>query len=143
MPGHGEVYENSSGPSNEPMTARLGAGDQIDFEIEFYERILESDPCYGEVLRILGHHLTGKGYYNRGLRVDQQLVRIFPRDPVARYNLACSYALLNHNRPAVEALRKAIELGYSDVEHLEQDSDLEGLRKDPAYRRLLKEIGWK
>jgi tetratricopeptide (TPR) repeat protein len=142
MPGHGEVYENSSTPSPKPKTSGLAGGDQVDFEIDFYERILESDPCYGEVLRILGHHLTGKGHYNRGLKVDQQLVRIFPRDPVARYNLACSYALLHHNGPALEALRKAIELGYSDLEHLEQDSDLDGLRKDPAYRRLLKECGW-
>lgn len=142
MSGQGEVYENSSSPSGKRQANALRAGDQVDFEIGLYERILESDPCFAEVLRVLGHHLTGKGHYDRGLRVDRQLVRIFPQDPWVRYNLACSYALLKHSRPAVDALRKAIELGYSDAEHLEQDSDLDSLRNDPEYRRLLKECGW-
>jgi tetratricopeptide (TPR) repeat protein len=142
MPSHGEVYENDSSPSGKPHTAARRGGDQVEFEIDFYERILRSDPCYAEVLRVLGHHLTGKGYYDRGLRVDQQLARILPKDPVVRYNLACSYALLNRNRPAVSALRKAIELGYADVEHLVRDSDLDNLRDDPEYQRLLKECGW-
>jgi hypothetical protein len=104
--------------------------------------VLRRDPSYVDVLRVLGHELTEKGLHLRGLQIDKRLVRLRPDDPLARYNLACSYALLHHNRLAVQALRKAIELGYEDREHLERDSDLDGLRNDPEFHEFLNEQGW-
>src|SRR5262249_55123441 len=43
---------------------------QLDFEIEFFERILSRDPNYVEVLMILGELFTQKGCHRRALQVD-------------------------------------------------------------------------
>ena len=43
---------------------------------------------------------------------------------VVHYNLACSYSLLGSVNKALKSLGKAIDLGYNDISHLENDSDL-------------------
>lgn len=139
MADHGEFFTSSGSPKKTPVRR---PSSQLDFEIEFYEKVLRRAPSYVETLRVLGEELTQKGLYQRGLEVDQQLVRLRPHDPVARYNLACSYALLNCNRPALEALRKAIELGFRNRRLLQGDPDLNSVRDDPAYQQLLREQGW-
>jgi hypothetical protein len=40
---------------------------------------------------------------------------------------------------ALGSLRKAIDLGYRDFHFMEEDRDLDSLRKDPRFRALLRE----
>src|SRR5258708_40277432 len=90
--------------------ATLRKRSQIDFEIEFFERILSRDPNYVEVLMNLGDLFTKKGCHRRALQVDLRLARLCPRNPDVLYNLACSHALLDHTTDALEALRHAASL---------------------------------
>ena len=39
----------------------------------------------------------------------------------------------------VVALRKAVELGYRDFDFMKEDHDLDSIRKDPRFRKLMKE----
>jgi hypothetical protein len=41
---------------------------------------------------------------------------------------------------AFESLRRAIELGYRNIEYLQRDSDLENLRNDRRFHELLKDL---
>ena len=59
--------------------------------------------------------------------------------PPRHYNLACRYALLKQPDLAFGSLRKAIELGYRDFRFMEEDRDLDSIRKDPRFRALVKE----
>ena len=74
--------------------ATLRKRSQLDFEIEFFERILTRDPNYVEVLTNLGDLFTQKGCHRRALLVDLRLVQLAAQECEAMYNLACSYALL-------------------------------------------------
>jgi tetratricopeptide (TPR) repeat protein len=112
---------------------------QLDFEIEFYEKLLAQIPTYAEVLRVQASNLTVKGRLQEGLAVDQQLVAARPADPTAHYNLACRYALLEQPEMALVSLRKAVELGYRDFGFMEEDHDLDSIRKDPRFRQLVRE----
>jgi Flp pilus assembly protein TadD len=87
-----------------------------------------------------GNNLTLKGRYEDGLKIDRRLVRLRPCDPLAHYNLACSYALLKKVDSSLRALRKAMEFGYRDFRYLREDKDLAAVRKDPRFRRLLREF---
>lgn len=107
------------------------------FEIEFYERILRRDPLQIDVMRQLGHLYTRAGKLGDGLRVDRALAVLCPEDPVAHYNLACSYALLARDEEALLSLADALRLGYRDLDHIRNDPDLARLRKDPRFRALL------
>lgn len=111
-----------------------------EFTIWFFEGILERNPNYVDCLMYLGNAYTSNGMYEKGLLVDMRLSHLRPKDPLVHYNLACSYALLKNADAALDTLEKAIELGYNDIRHLEKDKDLEPLRADVRYRRLVEKI---
>jgi tetratricopeptide (TPR) repeat protein len=108
-----------------------------EFQREFFEAAIEVDPCNLECLIRLGDLYTRQGFYEKGLAIDRRLVGICPSEPTFHYNLACSQALLGRLDEALEALRRAIELGYDDWEHVERDEDLACLRKLDAYERVM------
>ena len=53
-----------------------------------------------------------------------------------RYNLACHYALRGQGLKAVAPLSEALRLNPDLTEWSKQDSDLDSLRGEPAYRAL-------
>ena len=112
---------------------------QVDFELDFFTRVLAAAPEFHEALRAQAGNMTAKGRLQDGLTVDKRLVALRPEDATARYNLACRYALLKQPDLALVTLRQAIELGYRDFRYMEEDRDLESIRKDPRFRKLLRE----
>ena len=131
----GKPFDGASS-SNQPV--RLDAN-QFDFELAFYAGILKRAPDYVDVLRVMGSLLALKGLFAEGLKVDRRLVRLRPTDALAHYNLACSYARLNRANPSVKALRRAVELGYRDFRYMLEDADLDPIRQDPRFRKLMLE----
>jgi tetratricopeptide (TPR) repeat protein len=121
------------GPQGNPAESAAPVDGAVAWEIGFYEDILKRSPDYVEVLMLLGNLYTGRKMYRQGLQVDQRLARLRQDDPIVHYNLACSYALLNQVNDAFAALTNAVNLGYHDLEHMEEDSDLERIRHDPRY----------
>ena len=113
---------------------------QLDFEIDFFDGILQRFPDYVDVLRVQGNNLTMKGRHADGLQIDKRLVKLRPNDPLAHYNLACSFALLRKNDLAIKSLREAIEMGYRDFRYLREDRDLDPIRQDPRFKQLLREF---
>lgn len=64
--------------------------------------------------------------------------RISPRDQLTLYNLACAYALSGGKATqAIEALQASVEAGFDDYQHIENDPDLESLRDDARYQRVV------
>jgi tetratricopeptide (TPR) repeat protein len=132
--------EGSHPATSNSALVRLADRNQLDFELEFFGKILDGYPEYVDVLRVQGNNLTLKGRYADGLQIDKRLVKLRPNDPLAHYNLACSYALLKRTDHALKTLRKAIELGYRDFRYLKEDRDLDSIRHDPRFRQLLREF---
>jgi len=108
----------------------------LDIEIGFLEGLVDRDPSYLDALQLLGDNYTKRGKYGAGLRIDQRLAALRPRDPLVFYNLACSLCLSKQFDEAVAALERAIDLGYRDFRWLAGDPDLRDLRKQPVYRRI-------
>jgi hypothetical protein len=126
--------------STSSPSARLAEQSQLDFEIDFFGGILERKTDYIDVLRVMGNNLTLKGRFAQGLVIDKRLVQLRPKDPLAHYNLACSYALLKRPDQALRTLRRAVELGYRDFRYMREDHDLDSIRHDPRFRQLLREF---
>jgi len=112
----------------------------MDFEISFYEGILEKSPNFIEVLGAIGDLYTKRGLFEEGLRVDERLVQLRPDDEIVLYNLACSYSLMNRVNEALRTIKKAINCGYEDFEHMESDDDLLNLKKDSRFIRYFSRI---
>lgn len=110
------------------------------FDIGFFESVLRRTPDYTEVIEILGHLYTRHGRIADGLRMDRKLVRQQPENFTAHYNLACSLALMKQPAAALRALRRAIELGYEDVDWMRQDPDLAALQSHPNFVAILAKL---
>lgn len=115
----------------------------IDFEIAFFEELINSEPNFIDALIPLAENYTEKGMYTEGLDIDKRLSRLLPSDETVHYNLACSYALTKNYKTAVEVLKKAIELGYNDFNHLFNDPDLECLYDLPEFISLTEKYSHK
>lgn len=102
----------------------------MKFEVEFYEKILEDRPNFTDALKVLAELYTKSGKHKKGLRLDQKLSELLPYEPTVFYNLACSYSLTGDIDNALGAIKKAIGLGYNDFNCMHNDPDLENLRKD-------------
>ena len=111
--------------------------EDLDFQIRFYEGLLKENPDFIDALIALGDVYTKKGRYTEGLKIDQRLVELKPDDPIAHYNLACSYSLLKIADSCLKALEKAIQLGYLEFDYMEEDPDLEFIRQDPRFKELI------
>ncbi len=112
--------------------------DDLDFEISFFEKLLDKNPHFVQALEALGEAYTRKGMYREGLAVDKKLARIKPGDAEVFYNLACDYSLLKKISLSLKVLEKAIILGYSDFRYMDEDRDLEYVRSDSRYRDLVR-----
>jgi tetratricopeptide (TPR) repeat protein len=110
------------------------------FEISFYESILRRDPSYTDVVEILGGLYTKVGRISDGLKMDRKLVRLLPKNATAHYNLACSLALSKRRSDALRSLKQAVALGYTDVDWMAQDPDLDVLKDHPEFRGLLDQL---
>ena len=109
----------------------------IEFDISFYEGVLRKSPYLIDCLNFLGNAYTSKGMHEKGLEIDKRLSRLRPDDPIIIYNLACSYALSNEIDLSIFTLKRAIDLGYSDIKHLEMDKDIDNIRNDKRYKLLI------
>ena len=109
----------------------------LEFDIRFFESVLRRLPNYAAVVEILGGLYTRQGRIPDGLKMDRRLVKLQPANATAHYNLACSLALSKRKRDALHALHQAVKLGYRDFDWMEQDPDLEGLKRHPAFKSLL------
>jgi len=133
------AFEGSESTSTGKALVRSNDQSQLDFEIDFFSRILEQHADFVDVLRVQGNNLTLKGRYAEGLQIDKRLIELRPADPLAHYNLACSYALLKRPEHAIKTLRRAVELGYRDFRYMREDHDLDAIRHDPRFRQLLRD----
>ncbi|MBM3455394.1 MAG: transglutaminase domain-containing protein [Bacteroidetes bacterium] len=56
------------------------------------------------------------------------------------YNLTCIYSLLNNKASAITCLKKAIEVGYNDYRHIQEDSDLDNIRNEKHFLALNEQL---
>ena len=110
------------------------------FDIAFYESVLKREPGYEEVIELLGGLYTKTGRIADGLKMDRKLVKLQPDNATARYNLACSLALLKRKADAIRTLGQAIQLGYTDYDWMAQDPDLESLKNAREFKALLSQL---
>ncbi len=110
------------------------------FDIAFYESVHRRVPDYIDVIELLGGLYTKAGRIADGLRMDRKLVRLQPENATAHYNLACSLALSRRRLDALRSLQKAVSLGYQDHDWMQQDPDLESLKDNPEFQKLLSQL---
>ena len=89
----------------------------------------------------IGEHAKAVECYDKALPEVKKLVdsKTWPADilSLVHYNRACSLAALGRKKEALADLEKALAAGGVSLETLEKDRELDPLREDPAFRKLL------
>jgi hypothetical protein len=67
----------------------------------------------------------------------RELVEAHPQYPLLFYNLACVESLTGRTTDAVDHLRRALELSDQFREFAKGDSDLDAIRDEPAFKKLI------
>eukprot|EP01103_Thecamoeba_quadrilineata_P010054 TRINITY_DN2074_c0_g1_i1.p1 TRINITY_DN2074_c0_g1~~TRINITY_DN2074_c0_g1_i1.p1 ORF type:complete len:322 (-),score=56.93 TRINITY_DN2074_c0_g1_i1:128-1093(-) len=75
--------------------------------------------------------------YSVASKLYEALISLNPKDPVSFYNMACCHALSGATELALTNLALAVETGYSDPHHIENDQDLVSIREHPQYRVIV------
>jgi len=114
--------------------------EDLDFEIRFYEGLIDKKHDFVEALQALGDAYTRKGMFKKGLKVDEHLSLLQPSNPLVLYNLACSYSLVNETDKAFRSIKKAINCGYQDYNYLKRDKDLTNLHQDSRFKRYFSRL---
>ena len=104
--------------------------------LRFIEAVALRLPDDDAVLKALGDLYTRAGFYAEGLDVDQRLLALCPDDPMVLYNLGCSLALTGKSDASLDALKRAISLGYNDLAFMSRDEDLRSLRELAEFRAI-------
>jgi tetratricopeptide (TPR) repeat protein len=81
--------------------------------------------------------LTGKKYAE-AVELYKQILESFPDSTKTLYNLACTYSQLGRKKEAVDALTKALEEGYGDFGRISRDKNLDNIRQEQGFKKLLK-----
>jgi Tetratricopeptide repeat len=110
------------------------AAEQLEKSLAFVEPNAPAHTSLGEVLMKLRNYPEAITHYARALELSKgrELLE-------ANYNLACALARDGRNPEAIEALRRAAKAGPISVSQLERDGDLENLRSDAEFQRVLSE----
>lgn len=129
-------------PKVAPVRKKLNRQEKrdLDIEIGFLEGLVRRDPGYVDALQILGDDYTKRGKFTLGLKIDQRLAVLRPRDALVYYNLACSYSLTGQQEEAAEALEQSLDYGYRDFKWLNDDPDLADLRDHNSYSRIKSKV---
>jgi tetratricopeptide (TPR) repeat protein len=81
---------------------------------------------------------ASKGEWPQAIVDYEASLRLDPRDSSTHYGLACALCRSGRSENALLELERAVAAGFANWDLLRKDADIEPLRKEPRYLRLLK-----
>ncbi len=147
---------NTNTNTNTNTNRNPGNGDGKDYEYEYEYKYDGSGHAAHDKSKRTGDNVKDKSAHEAGMRIWEEAwnahqsdqfdtsIRLFTRTAemdyrreASLYNIGCGYALQSDAGNAVVWLQKAIDEGFDQWNLIESDSDLDPIRSDPRFRRLL------
>jgi hypothetical protein len=78
--------------------------------------------------------------FKESVRLFKRIYFQFPKHQLgvtSAYNVACGYALAGQKEEALDWLELSVKSGFAKIDHLRNDPDLDSLRGEKRYKRLL------
>jgi len=117
--------------------AWLELGD-LDHAQEAFEKAISINSGYPPAQYDLGVVFSRrKGMEKEALDQFMKAIALDEAYPLPYYAAACIHALEGKKDPALENLRKAVDRGFTNRTHADEDHDLDSLRDDPEFRKIM------
>jgi tetratricopeptide (TPR) repeat protein len=106
---------------------------------EYINRAVKTGKMTAQSYSQLGFALLVANKNDEAAKYYELAVSTQPRG-VDYYNLACAYAKNQHREKAIAALDKAVAMGYGTRSHISTDADLNSIRDDERYKKIVEKI---
>ncbi|MFZ0336214.1 MAG: protein kinase [Candidatus Acidiferrales bacterium] len=107
-------------------------------EMEVLESQLRQFPDDVRARVLLGADLATFGHADEAIRHVRISVAMRPTDSNVLYNAACTYGILGLKAESLDAFRRCVTAGYSNLDWCTKDPDLKILHDDPDFNALVK-----
>jgi len=102
-----------------------------------FKALTEVQPRNGQAWLMLGYALHADKKLDEALPIHIKATEFPTVRDTAAYNVACVYALKGDKDKAIEWLKKAIEFGFGDAAHAEDDTDFDSIKSDQRFKDLV------
>jgi len=144
-----EFYENEDyAPFRSSIVftlAKLGDMHYANQLINSYREYIQKNPdnpqAQAEGYSALAHAYARLEKQEEAIDCYKKAIDLNPENAyIHYYNMACAYSVMKRVEEGLEALKKAIDNGYDDHDWMMLDGDLNNLRKDPRFKKLVERI---
>ncbi len=125
----GQIYEDLKEPRQAEASRRRG--------LHAAETRLALHPDDVRALYMGANAMVALGEKERGLEWAQRAFELDPDDAMLLYNLACIWAMAGRRDEALDFLERSVKAGMNRPAWLRNDSNLDSIRDDPRFARVL------
>jgi len=104
------------------------------------QEALSIQPEFIQAMNTLALYYSSQKDDNRAIQYYKRMVAIKPELASVHYNIACLYSKQNKITEATNWLRSAVEKGYDNLSLIQTDQDLDNVRGESAYRKIISEL---
>jgi non-specific serine/threonine protein kinase len=104
------------------------------------DNLLKRNPSDVRAIYFRSGALAGLGRRKDSLEWAKRALDMEPDDPAVLYNVACTYVTLAEFDDAIGLLERAVEIGFSHLEWIENDADLDPIRDQPRFKQLVDKL---
>lgn len=108
--------------------------------VHLAERHIELNPEDARAYYLGANGLMALGETEKSLDWLHRALELDPNDGMLLYNAGCIYALAGLKEEALNALERAVQGGLKQKGWFENDSNLDGIREDPRFDKLLEKM---
>ena len=124
-----QTYDDLGQPADAAAARKKG--------IAAAERHLQLNPDDSRALYMMANGLVALGERERGRHFAVLALAVGGEDPMLLYNLGCIFSMLGESDQALDCLEKAARSGLTQKGWYVHDSNLDPLRDEPRFQRLI------
>lgn len=106
--------------------------------IKYYKQIMEKSPDFLLAPFNLGLVYAKQENYKDAIKVTEEALKESKdKNDKVYYNLACFYSLNKDESEAIKSFEEAVKLGFRDFEKIESDKDLDNIRNNKKFIKIV------
>jgi tetratricopeptide (TPR) repeat protein len=119
--------------------------DELKGIIKKNEDEIEALYARAVLIQLAAHSRSGARYlvnkkYDEAIFHLKLALLVYPKERSILYNIACAYSRKGDEQNGLRYLEKSVENGFTNIDHMERDPDLEPLRKTEGYKNVIKRL---